>query len=105
MGKNQLQFSLSNPTPKAITPYSVEEPFGPIQPQQSSSYSSSKARFPYVKKPFVQHISYIEPHLVHIRDPLTLAMEVLPQEHPHLGKVCSYRKHHEQKGPLSGPIP
>ena len=34
----------------------------------------------YVKKPFVQHISYIEPHLVHIKDPLALAMEVLPPE-------------------------
>ena len=28
-------------------------------------------------KPFVQHISYIEPQLVHIKDPLALAMEVL----------------------------
>ena len=30
-------------------------------------------------KPFVQYISYIEPHLVHIKDPLALAMEVLPE--------------------------
>ena len=33
----------------------------------------------YVKKPFVQHISYIEPHLVHITNPFALAMEVLTQ--------------------------
>ena len=35
------------------------------------------ARFKFLR-PFVQHISYIEPHLVHITDPLVLAMELLP---------------------------
>ena len=66
--------------PRAITPYTVEEPFGPIQPQKSSSYPLRKGRSSYVKKPFAQHISYIEPHLVHIKDPLALAMKVLPPE-------------------------
>ena len=66
--------------PKQITPYIVEDPFGPIQTQKpSSSFSSGKGRSPYIKKPFVQHISYIQPHLVHIKDPLALAMEVLPE--------------------------
>ena len=72
--------ALATPTFKAITPYIVEEPFGPIQSQKRSFYQSKKGRSSYVKKPFVQHISYIEPHLVHIRDPLALAMEVLPLE-------------------------
>ena len=72
--------TLAAPAPKQITPYTVEDPFGPIQTQKPSSFfPSSKERSPYVRKPFVQHISYIEPHLVHIKDPLALAMEVLPE--------------------------
>ena len=72
--------ALATPAPRAITPYIVEEPFGLIQSQKPSFYPSKKGRSSYVKKPFVQHISYIEPHLVHVKDPLALAMEVLPQE-------------------------
>ena len=72
--------ALAAPAPKQITPYTVEDPFGPIQSQKpSSSVPSSRKRSPYVTKPFVQHISYIEPHLVHIKDPLALSMEVLPE--------------------------
>ena len=63
-----------------LNPYIVEEPFGPIVPQEPSSHLSRKGRSLYVKKPFIQHISYIEPHLVHIIEPLVLAMEVLPLE-------------------------
>ena len=72
--------ALAAPAPKQITPYTVEDPFGPIQTQKpSSSFPTSRERSPYVTKPFVQHISYIEPQLVHIKDPLALAMEVLPE--------------------------
>ena len=114
--------ALATPAPKQITPYTVEDSFGPIQTQKpSSSFPSGKERSPYVKKPFVQHISYIEPHLVNIKDPLAMAMEVLPEgwhflpKHP--GKNIKFyksiliqekstrRKHYEQKrGPLSSPL-
>nr|POE74009.1 hypothetical protein CFP56_45353 [Quercus suber] len=77
-GQPSYSSALVAPPPKAITPYTVEEPFGLIVPQKPSSYPSRKGRSPYVKKPFVHHISYIEPHLVHITDPLALAIEVLP---------------------------
>nr|POE91401.1 hypothetical protein CFP56_51813 [Quercus suber] len=69
--------ALASPPPRQITPYSVEDPFGPIVPQKPS-YQSKQSTSCYIKKPFVQHISYIEPHLVHITDPLALAMEILP---------------------------
>ena len=66
---------------KATSPYTVEEPFGPIVPKQPSFTLPPRiGRAFYIKKPFVQHISYIEPHLAHITDPLALAMEVLPHE-------------------------
>ena len=71
--------ALVSPAPKAVTPYTVEVPFGPIQSQKPSSSSSRKGRSPYIIKPFVQHISYIEPNLVHIKDPLALDIEVLPE--------------------------
>ena len=79
-GQHSYSLALITPPPKTITPYTVEEPFGPIVPQKLSSHPTRKGRSPYIKKPFIQHISYIEPHLVHITDPLTLAMEVLPSE-------------------------
>ena len=78
LGQPSYSSTLVTPTPRVITLYTVEEPFGPIQPQKSSPYLPRKGRSSYVKKPFIQHISYIEPHLVHIKDPLALAMEVLP---------------------------
>ena len=66
---------------KAPSPYTVEEPFGPIVPKQPSfTLPPRTGRASYIKKPFVQHISYIEPHLAHITDPLALAMEVLSHE-------------------------
>ena len=117
LGQPSYSFTLVSPAPNAITTYIIEEPFGPIQYQKPSSSSSRKGRSPYLKKPFVQHIS----HLVHIKDPLVLTMEVLPAEwhflpkhpeknikfykSPHPGKVCSNSKCHEQKGPLSSPLP
>ena len=79
LGRPSYSSALATPAPRQTTPYTVEDPFGPIQTQKPSSFSSGKERSPYVKKPFVQHISYIEPHLVHIKDPLALAMEVLPE--------------------------
>ena len=78
-GQPSYSSALVSPAPKQVTPYTVKDPFGPIQSQKPSSSSSKKGRSPYIKKPFVQHISYIEPHLVHIKDPLALAMEVLPE--------------------------
>ena len=79
-GQPSYSSTLTTPTPKQITPYTIEDPFGPIQSQKpSSSVPSGRRRSPYVTKPFVQHISYIEPQLVHIKDPLALAMEVLPE--------------------------
>ena len=69
--------ALATPPPKAVTPYTV----GPIVPRMPSSSLPPRAgRSSYIRKPFVQHISYIEPHLVHITDPLALAMEVLPSK-------------------------
>ncbi|KAL4603713.1 hypothetical protein ACB092_10G143700 [Castanea dentata] len=44
------------------------------------SYPTRRGNSSYVKKSFPQHISYIEPYLGHITDPLALAMEVLPHE-------------------------
>ena len=80
-GQHSYSFALAIPPPKAISPYTVEEPVGPIMPKQPSSYLPPRTgRASYIRKPFVQHISYIEPHLVHITDPLELAMEVLPHE-------------------------
>ena len=79
-GHHSYSSALVTPPPKTITLYIVEEPFGPIVPQKPSSHTSRKGRSSYVKKPFIQHISYIKPHLVHIIDPLALPLEVLPQE-------------------------
>ena len=79
-GQHSYSSALATPPPKTITPYTVEEPFGSIVPQKPSSFPPRIGRSPYVRKPFVQHISYIEPHLVHITDPLALAIEVLPLE-------------------------
>ena len=79
-GQHNYSFALATPPPKAVTPYTVEEPFGLIVPRKPSSLPPRTGRSSYIRKPFVQHISYIEPHLVHITDPLTLAMEVLPSE-------------------------
>ena len=80
-GQHSYCSALATSPPKAISPYTVEEPFGPIVPKQPSSYLPQRTgRASYIRKPFVQHISYIEPHLVHITDPLALAMKVLPHE-------------------------
>ena len=97
LGQPSYCSALAAPAPKQITPYTVEDPFGPIQTQKpSSSFSSGRERSPYVRKPFVQHISYIEPHLVHIKDPLALAMEVLLKGWhfllKHLGKNIKFYK-------------
>ena len=77
-GQHSYSSALATPPPKALTPYTVEEPFGPIVPKKLPSLPPRIGRSSYIKKPFVQHISYIEPHLVHLTDPLALAMEVLP---------------------------
>ena len=77
-GQHSYSSALATPPPKALTPYTVEEPFGPIVPKKLPSLPPRTGRSSYIKKPFVQHISYIEPHLVHLTDPLALAMEVLP---------------------------
>ncbi|KAL0005997.1 hypothetical protein SO802_013558 [Lithocarpus litseifolius] len=73
--------ALASSAPRQISPYTVDDPFGPIQsqPQKSSQPLFRKNRSPYFKKPYIQHISYIEPHIVHIKDPLALAMEVFPE--------------------------
>ena len=77
-GQHSYSSALAAPPPKEITPYIVEEPFGPIMPKKLHFLPPRTGRSSYIKKSFVQHISYIEPHLVHITDPLALAMEVLP---------------------------
>ena len=80
-GQHSYSSTLATLPPKVTSPYTVEEPFGPIVPKQPSFTLPPRiGRASYVKKPFVQHISYIEPHLAHITDPLALAMEVLPHE-------------------------
>ena len=66
LGQPSYNLALVSPAPKVVTPYTVDDPFGPIQSQKQSSSSSRKGRSPYIKKPFVQHISYIERHLVHL---------------------------------------
>ena len=76
-GQPSYSSALASPAPRAINPYQVEKHFSLIQ-RPSSFPTQSRSRSPYIKKTFVQHISYIEPHLVHIKDPLALAMEVLP---------------------------
>ncbi|KAL0003268.1 hypothetical protein SO802_017049 [Lithocarpus litseifolius] len=89
--------ALASLVPRQITLYTVDEPFGPIQSQRSSQPLPRKNRSLYFKKPFVQHISYIEPHLVYIKDPLALAMEVLQEgwhflpKHPE--KNIKYYRH------------
>ena len=80
-GQHSYSSTLVTTPPQTTSPYIVEEPFGSIVPKQPSSYLPQRTgRASYIRKPFVQHISYIEPHLVHITDPLALAMEVLPHE-------------------------
>ncbi|KAL0015292.1 hypothetical protein SO802_002361 [Lithocarpus litseifolius] len=71
--------ALVSPALKQTTLYTVDDPFGPLQSQRPSQPLSRRNRSPYFKKPFIQHISYIEPHIVHIKDPLALAMEVFPE--------------------------
>ena len=79
-GQHSYSSALATPPPRTITPYTVDEPFGPIMPKKPSSLPPRTGRSSYIRKPFVQHISYIKPHLVHLTDPLALAMEVLPSE-------------------------
>ena len=57
--------------------YIVDDPFGPLQSQRSSQPSNGNNKSPYIKKLYIQHIFYIKPHMIHIKDPLALAMEVL----------------------------
>ena len=53
-GQSSYSSALAAPAPKQITPYTVEDPFGPIQSQKpSSSILSGRKRSPYVTKPFV----------------------------------------------------
>ncbi|KAL4614908.1 hypothetical protein ACB092_07G086900 [Castanea dentata] len=75
-GQPSYNSALASPAPNTINPYQVEG--NPIRSQRPSSYQTQRGQSSYVKKTFTQHISYIEPHLVHITDPLALAMEVLP---------------------------
>ncbi|KAL4625478.1 hypothetical protein ACB092_05G029200 [Castanea dentata] len=78
-GQPSYSSALASPAPKAINPYQIEEHFSLIQTQKPSSYPTQRGgQSSYVKKTFTQHIYYIEPHQVHITDPLALAMEVLP---------------------------
>ena len=78
-GQHSYSSALATIPSKVTSPYTVEEPFDSIVPKQSSSSLPPRTgRASYIKKPFVQHVSYIEPHLAHITDPLALAMEVLP---------------------------
>ena len=80
-GQHSYSSVLATLPPKAVaSPSNVEEPFGQIVPKKSYALPPRTGRASYIKKPFVQHISYIEPHLAHISDPLALAMEVLPHE-------------------------
>ena len=52
-GQPSYSSALAAPAPKQITPYIVEDPFGPIQSQKpSSSVPSGRKRSPYVTKPF-----------------------------------------------------
>jgi len=78
--------ALATPATRALTPYTVDEPLGPIQLQRPSLPPTRKGRSPYVKKPYVQHISYIVPHLVHIKNLLAMAMEMLPPKWHYLPK-------------------
>ena len=77
-----FSFALVSPTPRAITLYTVDDTFGPTQSPRSSQHPSRKARSPHVKKPYLQHIFYIEPHLVHIKDPLALAIHLVHIKDP-----------------------
>ncbi|KAL0004750.1 hypothetical protein SO802_012311 [Lithocarpus litseifolius] len=71
--------ALASSAPKQTTLYTVDDPFSPLQSQRPSQPLSRRNRSPYFKKPYIQHISYIEPHIVHIKDSLALAMEVFPE--------------------------
>ena len=80
-GQHSYSSALATIPSKATSSYTIEEPFDSIVPKQpSSTLPPRTSRASYIKKPFVQHVSYIEPHLAHITDPLALAMEVLPHE-------------------------
>jgi len=81
-GQPSYSSALATLPPKVVSsPYKVDEPFGPIVTQQTSyAFPPKTGKASYIKKPFVQHISYIEPHLAHITDPLALALEILPHE-------------------------
>ena len=59
-GQHSYSSALVAPPPKALSPYTVEEPFGPLVHRQPSfSLPPRTRRASYIKKPFVQHISYI----------------------------------------------
>ena len=120
--QSSFSFTLVSPTLRAITPNIVDDPFGPLQSQRSSQPSSRKNNSPYIKKPYIQHIFYTEPHMIHIKDPLALAIEVLPPNWHFLpkvpeksikfyksilipGKVCSNRRRQVKIGHLSCPLP
>ena len=42
LGQPSYNLALVSPTPKVVTPYTVDDPFGPIQSQKQSSSSSRK---------------------------------------------------------------
>nr|POF17250.1 hypothetical protein CFP56_18366 [Quercus suber] len=51
-GQPSYSSALASPPPRAITPYTVEDPFGPIVPQKPS-YKSKKSSSPHIRKQFV----------------------------------------------------
>ena len=69
-GQHSFSSALATIPSKVTSPYTVEEPFDSIVPKHhSSTLPPRTGRASYIKKPFVQHVSYIEPHLAHITDP------------------------------------
>ncbi|KAK9990414.1 hypothetical protein SO802_025399 [Lithocarpus litseifolius] len=77
-GHPNYSFIPASLTPRLITPYTVKDPFGPFQSQSTSQFHPRKERSPYVKKPFLGLMFYIEPLMAHVKDPLALVMEYLP---------------------------
>jgi len=55
-------------------------PLAPHNPKDHPNTPVEKLSLLILKKPYIQHIFYIEPHLVRIKDPLALAVEVLPPD-------------------------
>ena len=61
-GQHSYSSALATIPSKATSPYTVEEPFDSIVSRQPSlTLPPRTGRASYIKKPFVQHVSYIEP--------------------------------------------